>query len=337
MHFWEYACQNPHHLPPAFLLAAFITRFFAVISSTAEQNLEFRDILYRMRGSTCLLFWGTIIFGLLEFIDGDKVFKVVMFFVSLSLLMIISELCVYRRQTIILGFFLAVIILLICYVKFLSLELDIIRADVMEMKDISVSHSQDGSVETAVYHVLRYPNGDIYEGELNGTVRMGKGTLRYAPGEGVEMYDYQGQWKDGKMHGTGVLRSVNGEVYNGEFQDGVKHGFGVLTYEKGVYAGDFENNTMNGSGVMKYLNGDIYSGNYVDGIPWGIGICSFHSGDTFEGIFFDGLEANRIMCDEAYYLFNLLVQDKISINGGVLTASAIQDLESAIDTVKKTC
>jgi hypothetical protein len=50
--------------------------------------------------------------------------------------------------------------------------------------------------------------------------------------------EYEGQWKAGKMHGVGLLRSRNGDVYEGEF----------------------ENNKMQGVGVFSRANGDRYMG-----------------------------------------------------------------------------
>jgi len=31
---------------------------------------------------------------------------------------------------------------------------------------------------------------------------------------------YDGEWKDGNMHGQGVYRYASGDVYEGEFKDG---------------------------------------------------------------------------------------------------------------------
>jgi hypothetical protein len=40
---------------------------------------------------------------------------------------------------------------------------------------------------------------------------------------------YDGQYKDGKMHGKGVETTANGEKYDGDWKDDKRHGQGVLT------------------------------------------------------------------------------------------------------------
>ena len=49
---------------------------------------------------------------------------------------------------------------------------------------------------------------------------------------------YEGEWKEGKYHGRGVMRSADGAVYEGEFQGGKMHGVGVMRYADGSIAHD---------------------------------------------------------------------------------------------------
>ena len=37
---------------------------------------------------------------------------------------------------------------------------------------------------------------------------------------------YNGEWKDGLMHGEGTLKYRDGSVYKGEFKSGLLHGKG---------------------------------------------------------------------------------------------------------------
>ena len=37
---------------------------------------------------------------------------------------------------------------------------------------------------------------------------------------------YDGEWKDGKMHGKGVYTYINGDQYEGEYSDNVINGSG---------------------------------------------------------------------------------------------------------------
>lgn len=44
--------------------------------------------------------------------------------------------------------------------------------------------------------------------------------------------EYKGEWKDDKMHGTGLFCWSNGEEYLGEYYNGKKHGFGQYIFKK---------------------------------------------------------------------------------------------------------
>ena len=50
------------------------------------------------------------------------------------------------------------------------------------------------------YH---YSNGDRYEGEWRDDKRHGKGVVTYAGPNGTVQEKYEGDWVDGKMHGWG--------------------------------------------------------------------------------------------------------------------------------------
>ena len=60
---------------------------------------------------------------------------------------------------------------------------------------------------------------------------------------------YEGQWREGKMHGKGKL--VNeGKEYEGDFVADKKQGKGVYRWEGHVYEGDFADNKMHGKGYL---------------------------------------------------------------------------------------
>ena len=44
---------------------------------------------------------------------------------------------------------------------------------------------------------------------------------------------YEGEWKDGMMHGKGVLTDLDGNKYEGEWEKGEMHGTGKMTYKNG--------------------------------------------------------------------------------------------------------
>ena len=56
---------------------------------------------------------------------------------------------------------------------------------------------------------------------------------------------YEGDFKDGKMEGQGVLTIKGKGTYKGEFKDGKKHGHGVYTQNDGQkLEGEGENDEL---------------------------------------------------------------------------------------------
>lgn len=75
---------------------------------------------------------------------------------------------------------------------------------------------------------------------------------------------------------AGVRRSPNGSVYEGDFKQGVMHGIGTLTDAAGaVYTGAFSDDRQNGRGRIEYKNGDWFEGNFESGKRQGRGTIYF--------------------------------------------------------------
>ena len=72
---------------------------------------------------------------------------------------------------------------------------------------------------------------------------------------------YEGNWKDGKMHGQGIYKLGNGDVYTGSFRKGLYEGKGTLKLNNGdFFQGEFLRGLPGGQMVVKYSNGDVYEG-----------------------------------------------------------------------------
>lgn len=68
------------------------------------------------------------------------------------------------------------------------------------------------------------------------------------------------------MHGKGVLKFKNGDIYCGEFIDDKKCGNGTLKYANGdIYGGEFVGNEKQGYGTMYYADGRIVNGEWKNG------------------------------------------------------------------------
>jgi len=77
---------------------------------------------------------------------------------------------------------------------------------------------------------------------------------------------YNGQWKEKKMHGLGVLSYANGVKYEGEFYENTFQGQGIIEYPDGTkYEGHFIAGKRHGHGTIYHLNGNFIQGNWIDG------------------------------------------------------------------------
>ena len=129
---------------------------------------------------------------------------------------------------------------------------------------------------------IKYPNGDVYIGEVNnGNKRHGKGKMTYKRAGMV----YEGEWKNGLYYGKGKKTYGNGDWYKGGWKDGYQHGQGKYTYAHGsVYEGEFKNRARHGQGKMIYKNGDVYKGNWNCNKEHGQGTLHKKNGFIFTGI-----------------------------------------------------
>lgn len=119
-----------------------------------------------------------------------------------------------------------------------------------------LTKAQDSSLGTIVYNT-----GDVYEGEIQGILREGKGTITYKQNGAV----YTGDFKEDKLTGYGEYAAPDGTSYTGEVVDGAKSGIGKYVYPDGsYYYGEWSGNKRNGVGEEHYADGSYYYGSYVD-------------------------------------------------------------------------
>ncbi|SVD14536.1 uncharacterized protein METZ01_LOCUS367390, partial [marine metagenome] len=63
-----------------------------------------------------------------------------------------------------------------------------------------------------------------YEGDVQNGKPHGLGVMKYIDG-----FKYVGEWKDGKPNGGGTGTNLKGDKYVGEWKDGKEHGQGTQT------------------------------------------------------------------------------------------------------------
>ncbi|XP_065670993.1 MORN repeat-containing protein 1 isoform X3 [Hydra vulgaris] len=111
--------------------------------------------------------------------------------------------------------------------------------------------------------VMKYGNGDMYEGTWLENKKEGNGKLRHADGS-----VYSGAFHFNKPHGEGRLMFNNGEEFIGEWVNGMRHGHGIYQYQDGsLYEGQWRCNQFHGEGIMTHSSGIYYNGLWINGRP----------------------------------------------------------------------
>lgn len=158
---------------------------------------------------------------------------------------------------------------------------------------------------------LALQDGAECTGSFDG--RSGHGLCIYgqAP-EGGSPYDYyEGDIRNGKPSGRGVLVYANSDRYEGEFRNGIPNGSGMFYFVSAGnrYEGEFRTGEFNGNGTFTYEDGDSYSGDFVNGQPHGTGTFVFSElGARYQGEFRYGqvngsgvVTRQGIRCEGTYY------------------------------------
>jgi hypothetical protein len=89
-------------------------------------------------------------------------------------------------------------------------------------------------------------------------------------GNGEYLFDdgdrYVGSFREGKMHGIGIMYYGNGDRYEGDYEFGLCKGKGILFYANGNrYEGDFDKNLFHGTGSFYYSDSTANVGLWSEG------------------------------------------------------------------------
>jgi len=168
---------------------------------------------------------------------------------------------------------------------------------------------------------LNLTDGAECTGSFDG--RDGRGLCLYerASESGSPFNYYDGEIRNGRPQGRGVLVYANSDRYEGEFRNGLPNGSGLYLFVSSGdrYEGGFSTGKFNGQGTFTYGNGDSYTGSFHNGQPHGQGTFVFaeiaaryvgefrygqingsgvtlHNGVRCEGTFYDSTLAGEATC-----------------------------------------
>jgi len=116
-------------------------------------------------------------------------------------------------------------------------------------------------------------NGDNHKGETLYRWEISSGEVWKGFGDKETHPKYQGNVKNGKPDGLGILITTYGNKYVGEFKDGKELGQGTFTWYDGrKYVGEWKNGKKHGQGTETWSSGWKYVGEWREGKPWNITI-----------------------------------------------------------------
>jgi hypothetical protein len=103
------------------------------------------------------------------------------------------------------------------------------------------------------YQIITSPEGQTYQGEMNGGNMEGFGKYTYK--NGIVHY---GQFSDNSINGWGLRVFPNGNCHLGLFRNGQEDGFGIFRYAIGNTAkGNFKEGKAEGRMLRKMVDGQI--------------------------------------------------------------------------------
>uniref|UniRef100_A0A8C1K8R7 Alsin Rho guanine nucleotide exchange factor ALS2 b n=1 Tax=Cyprinus carpio TaxID=7962 RepID=A0A8C1K8R7_CYPCA len=214
------------------------------------------------------------------------------------------------------------------------------RADPPISRTASYTFYKDSRLKEAIYEgrwvsgkpngrgVVKWPDGRIYTGTFKNGLEDGYGDY-VVPNKNPNSCDhYQGQWKDGKMHGFGTFRYASGEIYEGSFQDNMRHGHGMLRSGKlnstspSVFIGQWQYDKKSGYGVFDDITrGEKYMGMWLDDQRQGNAVVVTQFSLYYEGSFSNNkMMGNGVLLSEDDTTFEGEFSEDWTLNGkGVLT------------------
>lgn len=146
--------------------------------------------------------------------------------------------------------------------------------------DESFFHPALDALITTKATPFKYKDGSVYEGDVVGGQRHGKGTLTYSNG-----MIYIGQFKENQRHGKGSIVHESKHIFDGRFENNIPTEGKLVYNNKSCYEGPLnQHGRPHGKGIL-YANGKdaTWDGMWADGKPHGEGTFFYDNGDYYIG------------------------------------------------------
>nr|KAG5713439.1 hypothetical protein BaRGS_024987 [Batillaria attramentaria] len=197
-------------------------------------------------------------------------------------------------------------------------------------------------VRHATHTFTRHPTwkDGTYVGTWLSGKMHGQHGVMVVPRGGTSKEIQDGNWRDGKLNGTGHIRYANGDDYRGYFKNGQRFGHGVfqqgrhLSSSASIYVGEWLMDRRQGYGVQDdILKGEKYMGMWVEDHRHGNGIIVTLDGMYFEGNFYiDKLAGFGLMLTDDNSCYEGEFMDITQLSGkGTLTLPTGDQLEGTFN------
>lgn len=126
-----------------------------------------------------------------------------------------------------------------------------------------------------------FANGAKYVGQWKGSLRDGRGTMRWSDGA-----FYEGDFCQDYAHGQGTFHHANGDIFTGQLVEDQAQGYGEYYHTMGaVYQGNWLNDRKHGEGREQWNDNARYVGQFIKGFKGGQGKFVWSHGGVYEGSF----------------------------------------------------
>jgi hypothetical protein len=105
---------------------------------------------------------------------------------------------------------------------------------------------------------IKFTDGSVYRGTIKNGIVTGFGTFTF--GQNDEREFYQGEMKNGKPNGRGILHYKSKKIYEGDIKNGEPHGSGALKNKIGklLKKGTWENGVFKQEGIFQLATSKFF-------------------------------------------------------------------------------